>query len=550
MRAYPGIEDAMRKLILLILAGLLLPAIANADGLPSKRKRARRPAGAQPLNAELMNLLRQTRDAAEAARDEARRAREQSESLQQRLEQTTRELTELRRTNTECGLRIADLKDDVTKLQASVNTDALRPHAPSRGPQADVNTPPAVRDPQVDEKLTALEEQVEVNAAQIKEQAQTKVESDSRFRVRLFGAILMNTYLNSSDSASTDVPLIAFPNSTVTGRKRHNLGASLRQSKIGLAMSGPRVANARLSAEAEFDFWGGTPIGRTEGDVVGVFRIRTAWARLDWERTAIEIGQTAPIVSPLNPNSLAAVWYPGMAATGNLWQWRPHITLEHRARLAGSSELVLQGALMPNFNELFRSETLEGDPGYGGRVAFRRALDNDRRLEIGFGGYGERRHFGFGKTVGSHALTGDWTIPLGSRLTFSGEAYAGRSINLAETAGGRIDRLYALNTPTVNAATLVRGIRASGGWAQLSWQARRDLEFNFAFGRDDPDNDDVRFGLIGNFTRFRNQAGSANFIYQFAQNFQVSLEYRRLWTDYAPGRRTNNHYNLAFGYLF
>ena len=61
--------------------------------------------------------------------------------------------------------------------------------------------------------MARLEEQVEVQTAQIKEHAQTKVESDSRFKVRLFGALLMNTYLNSSDSANSDVPLIAFPNS-------------------------------------------------------------------------------------------------------------------------------------------------------------------------------------------------------------------------------------------------------------------------------------------------------------------------------------------------
>ncbi len=540
----------MRKLILLILAGLFLTnlnATATADGHPPKRKRTVRRSAAAPPNAEIpisemMNILRQTREAAEAARDEARRAREQSEAIQQRLDQTARELAELRQAlreklNANPDPQIPDLKSQIADLRSQ--TDELVASAKSVAPT----------DPKTEEKLASLEEQVEINAAQLKEHAQTKVESDSRFRVRLTGALLVNTYLNSSDSANSDVPIFAFPNSVAAGQKRHNLGATLRQTRIGLAMTGPRIGNARLSAEAEFDFWGGAT-SRSERDVLGVFRIRTASARLDWERSSIEIGQTAPIISPLNPNSLAAVWYPAMASNGNLWQWRPQITVEHRARLNDSSDLILQGGLMPNFNELFRGDTLEGDPGYAGRVAFGRRLDDERRIEVGFGGYAERRHFGFAKTVNSFAYTADWNLPLGSRVTLNGEAYYGRSINLAEASGGRIDRLYALSTPAVTPATVVRGIRSTGGWAQLTIAARRDLEFNFAFGKDDPNNRDVRFGSIGNFTRFKNQSASANFIHQLTQNFQVSLEYRRHWTDYAPGRRTNNHYNLAFGYLF
>jgi hypothetical protein len=529
----------MRKTIVLLLFLTALCAVAQADGARAQRTRARRPAA---LDAELMALLRQTREAAEAARDEARRAREQSEALARRLEQTTREVAELRqelRQPPPAEPAIHELKSQLAGLQSRLEESAVKSPTPS--------TLSGLKD---ETRLANLEEQVEVHAAQIREHAQTKVESDARFRVRLFGSLLANTYLNSNNSANDDVPIFAAPPSAVPGQKRNNLGATLRQTKLGLAMSGPRLGGARLSAEAEFDFWGGSPTARAEGDVVGVFRIRTASARLDWERTSIEIGQTGPVVSPLNPNSLAAVWYPAMTGTGNLWQWRPHLTLEHRLRLGDSAELIAQAALMPNFNELFRGETLEGDPGYGGRVAFRRPLDAERRIEIGLGGYAERRHFGFGKTVTSRALTADWTLPLGGRVTFSGEAYAGRAVNLAETAGGRIDRLYALNTPVLGAGTFVRGIRTRGGWAQLSLQARADLEFNVAFGKDDPRNDDVRFGAVGGVTRFENRSASANFIYHLTQNFLTSLEYRRHRTDYAPGRRGNHQYNLAFAYLF
>jgi len=146
--------------------------------------------------------------------------------------------------------------------------------------------------------------------------------------------------------------------------------------------------------------------------------------------------------------------------------------------------------------------------------------------------------------------SGDWLLPIGSRIEMSGELYHGRSITLSEQSGGRIDRAYAFAGPPENPYTLVRGVRSSGGWLQLTAKARRDLEFNLAYGQEDPDNSDLRFGQTTDLTRYKNQVGSVNFIYQLRPNFLISLEYRRLLTDYSPGRNRSNHVNLAFGYVF
>ena len=531
-------KSMIRNLPLLFCAGVLsLTLVVNGFANPASRKRKdSAPSKTDKTEVEkLIELTRRASEAAELAQLEARRAREQSESLQRRLEQTERDLEALRQTITANNKTL---------------TASLAP------PSAQNSENPSQSDQRLEDRLVKLEEQGEINTAQIKEHAQTKVESGSRLKLRLFGEIIFNTYLNSSESANSDVPTIAFPNSVVTGRKHNNLGATLRQSKIGLAMTGVRLGNARLSAEAEFDFWGG-PISRYDGDMLGSLRIRTASARLDWDRTTLEVGQKEPMISPLTPNSLAAVWIAPMASTGNLWQWRPQITVEHRLRLNEASSVILQGGLLPNFGDIsgvpigtIGGTTLEGFPGYEGRIAFRRTLEDERNFEIGFGGYGERKAFSFNRRVNSYALTGDWQIPIGSRLTLSGEAYYGQSINLGERSATSVDRLYASTGNVLNPATEIRGIHSAGGWAQLNIKATPKLDFNLAAGKDDPNNNDVRFGNIGNFTRFKNQAASVNFIYFLTQNFEMSLEYRRTLTDYTPGRRTNNHFNLAFGYLF
>ena len=531
-------------LSLLFCAGAIsvaLVANAAANTISDKQKDPALPKPDKAINPDkteiekLIELTRRASEAAELAQAEARKAREQSEALQRRLEKTERELDSLRQS---LNIKSQSLATD------TVNS---MPNTPQTISQQDQKN---------DARLLNLEDQTEINTAQLKEHAQTKVESGSRMKLRLYGEILINTYLNSSDSASGDVPIIAFPNLLISGRKRNNLGTTLRQSKIGLAMSGPRIGNARLSADAEFDFWGGS-IARYDGDVLGSLRIRTASARLDWDRTTLEIGQLEPMISPLTPRSLAASWIPAMASTGNLWQWRPQITMEHRARLSESSSLILQGGFMPNFNDIvgaqvgsFAGTTSEGAPGYEGRIAFRQTLEDERRFEIGFGGYGERKTFSFNRRINSYALTGDWQVPIGSRLMFSGEAYYGQSINLGERAGTSIDRLYFTNGSVLTPTTIIRGIHSAGGWAQLSLQATKKLEFNFTAGKDDPNNNDIGRTPPNPFTRYKNQAASTNFIYFLTPNFEMSLEYRRTLTDYLPGRRSNNHFNLAFGYLF
>jgi hypothetical protein len=536
--------------LLVYVVTLLLAAPFPTYAAQSKRKAKRVPRAqhARSEKSELQDLIRRTQTALEQAQTEARRAREQSEELMLRLEENTRELVSLRQTIADYGLRIADLKTEKTEVKQPA--EAHQPTIQGSG-QSATSIQSSRPQSAIEERVDRLQEQVEVHSAQIKEHAQTKVESDSRFRVRLFGMILANTYFNTNDSSLNDVPLVVPP--PTAGIRKNNFGATLRQTRIGLAMEGPRLSQglgeARLSAEAEFDFWGGTS-GRVDGDVLGSFRLITASARLDWEKTSLVIGQRPPLVSPLNPTSIAAVWFPPLTGAGNLWQWRPQITAEHRLRMNDSSQIIIQGGVMMPFGESLQGMTIEGGPGYESRIGYRRSLDSDQRLELGFGGYFHRRPFPFDRHVNSYAITGDWMIPLSNRLELSGEAYFGRAIGLGERSGGRNDRIYVVTGLIDQPTTSIRGVYSSGGWAQLTIKARLDLDFNVAYGQDDPRNRDLLSGLTNVSTRFKNQVTSANFIWQLRQNFLLSLEYRRLWTNYSAKQQIGNHYNMAVGYTF
>ena len=528
----PRINAHVCQVLCLVLA-LLISSNVPAVSPPSRRKIKKTrllPPPAPPQ--QLQSVLDQARRTAEQAQTEARQAREQNDLLQRQLAENTAEIARLRQTIAEFGTRLEELKNPPaeTKQIAAISSAQDKP------PIEDVKS-----------DLELLREQVDVHAAQIKEQAQTKVESDSKFRIKLHGLLLFNTFLNTKDSTLNDVPLFAaLPN---TAYRKNNVGASLRQSRFGFTLEGPTLSpalgSARLTAETEFDFWSGD-----NTEVLGSLRILTASARLDWERTSLIVGQRPPLISPRNPTSLAAVWFSPFNQAGNLWQWRPQIMVEHRLKAGESSEIKLQGGVLMPFGESVQNVVIEGGPGFESRAVWARPLDNDRSLEFGVGGYFHRRSFALNRNVNSHALTADWQIPLGQRLELSGEVYWGRAVNLGEAAGFRTDRLYATTGSLTSPATQILGVWAAGGWTQLNYKARADLDFNLAYGQEDPRNSDLRFGQIQAATRFKNQAASANFIWSLRQNFLVSLEYRRLWTDYATSRQRAGHYNLAFGYRF
>src|SRR5262249_8248800 len=370
---------------------LLLAVSLSIDAATSKRKGkgAARPRRESPAKDELQRLLLSAQQAAEQAQAEARQARQQSEELKKQLDENTRELATLRQA---IEGQIADLRSrkDESKQEAGL----AQPGAPSLAEEKSAIHNPHPDLASIENRIDNLQEQVEVNTAQIKEHAQTKVESDSQFRVKLFGMSLANTYVNTDSSSLYDVPLFAQPPTTKVGK--NNFGATLRQSRIGLAMEGPRLGprlgEARLSAEAEFDFWGG-PVGQLEGDTLGFLRVITASARLDWEKTTLIVGQHPPLISPLNPTSIASVWIQPLTGAGNISQWRPQIMVERRVGSNDSSQVIIQGGFFTPFGESLQGKTIQGGPGYQSRIAYRHPLDSDRKLELGFGSYVHRRPF-------------------------------------------------------------------------------------------------------------------------------------------------------------
>ena len=458
------------------------------------------------------------------------------------------------------GLRqdLGETREELTSLRKRLAESAPAAAAPSQAATAQ-SPPGATRKSSevVSKSLADLEEDQQLLSGKIDDQYQTKVESASKNRVRLSGIALLNVFSNRGSVDNQDLPSVAYKRGPLdTGG---SFGATVRQSTLGLEVFGPKLANAKTSAEMQMDFFGGFP-STPDGSTMGLVRLRTAKARLEWDRTSVVAGQDALFFSPLSPTSLASLALPAFSYSGNLWTWTPQIRIEHRMDLTDVSSILIQGGILDpltgeipyqQFYRLPQAGERARQPAYATRLSLTHRVGG-RAITLGAGGYYARQNWGLGRTVDAWAGTADWNLPLPGRFSFTGEFYRGRALG---GLGGGTGRSVLLSGPLTDPATTALGLDTTGGWEQLKFKATEKLEFNGAFGEDVPSTSDLRRFAIGpayaDTSLARNQSGFVNFIYRARSNLLFSAEYRRLWTwEIDRDKFKADQLNLSFGVLF
>ncbi len=393
--------------------------------------------------------------------------------------------------------------------------------------------------------------------AKLAELHQTKVESASKYRVRLSGAVLLNVFENRGAVDNLDFPSLALAASP--GMPQGSFGATLRQSMLGLEVFGPEIHGARISGDVQVDFAGGFPYA-PNGSTFGLVRLRTGAIRLESPNTSLIAGQDAPFFSPLSPTSLASLAEPAFAYSGNLWSWIPQVRLERRIPLGENSRLALQaGILDPLSGEVSYSQYLRTpvageasrQPAYALRIAWSHRLFS-RDVTIGVGSFYSRQNWQFGRNVDAWAGTADWMVPIAPRWELSGEFYRGRGIG---GLGGGLGRSVVLTGPLGDPASDVQALNAVGGWTQLKFRQTEKLEWNAAYGLDNSTAAELRnypVSAPGNYNSSlaRNHSGFLNFIYRPRSDLMFSVEYRRLQTISLFDSQSADHINLAIGVLF
>ena len=526
---------------LLLAVGILMCSPAVAWGQSESPRPADETIDVKSLAASVRQLQAQVQtlnEEMDRVRLTAERAQHETEALR----------TELNRANS--ALALANVQADDTSKSPSTLRTAISTQSQ---PAITVTQETGVS---IEQQISDLRDDERLLNDKVVEQSQTKVESGSKYRVRLSGIVLLNTAITRGAVDNLDFPQMATP--AATPGTSGAFSGSLRQSQIGIEAFGPDIAGARTSANVKFDFAGGFP-DIPNGSALGIVRLRTGTIRLDWENTSLVAGQDALFISPLTPTSLASLAVPALSYSGNLWTWTPQIRVEHRIHLSSDSSLLLAAGILDSLTgdiptQQYRSPTVgeqSGQPAYASRIAWTGKVFG-KDLTLGSGGYYGRQNWGFGRNVDGWAATFDATLPLGSLFDLSAEAYRGRAVG---GLSGGIGQSIVLSGPIANADTIIHGLDSVGGWLQLKIKPKTNFEVNVAYGLDNPFASELRaFPASGAFygsLLSRNLSPFANFIYRVRSDVLVSVEYRRLQT-YTLDSNANsaNQITLSVGYLF
>jgi hypothetical protein len=173
-------------------------------------------------------------------------------------------------------------------------------------------------------------------------------------------------------------------------------------------------------------------------------------------------------------------------------------------------------------------------------------------LRVGVGGFYSRQSYGYDRNVDAWAGMTDFELPLSHQFSLSGKLYRGKG--LGGLYGG-IGRSVLFSGDPGYSSTLVRGLNTAGGWAQLKYRPVSKVEFNAAFGLDNPYAADLRAfpyaQAYGDPGLARNSGSFANVIFRPRSDLLFSAEYRHLRTYMMnSGPDSADHVNLMMGVLF
>jgi len=406
------------------------------------------------------------------------------------------------------------------------------------------------------EAVAGIRESQAVHESQIATLAQSKVETASKYPLKLSGMILMTGFVNTQRVDSAQTPAIALAGSGSTG-------ATLQQSVLGADVTGPSVFGASSHADLRLDFSGAGASGSTSGYASPLIRLRTAHAELNWNRTRTFFALDHSMLNPDSPTSIAAVALPPLAWSGNLWTWNPQFGVAQNLFPVHSGDLRFQAALTdvadppplfapaaagtyipPSSGELSRW------PGIEGRLAYE-TDDANGGARIGVSGYFASHHTNSNSTnYESWAAATDFRMPSLRFIQISGNAYFGAGLG---GLGGGTYKNAVLRT--VSGEQYFEVLDDRGGWVQWKQKANERLEFNEAFGIDDVPANQLRpFAIstpISYYNLARNRTFTGNVIYSPSAYLLFSLEYRRILSSYVTAPTLSSDVvNIVAGYRF
>ena len=468
-----------------------------------------------------------------------------------KIEVLTRSIEQMQSELAQSRVEIQQLRDMITQIlrtrASPPGANAVEEHAAPEQQTPVPAAPPA----------RIAEDDWQILNARVEEHEQVKVESASKYRLKLSGIALLNVFDTSGQLDNFDVATMAVTPASYTSG---SVGASFRQSLLGLRGIGPTVFGASTSADLELDFLNGAA-GRYGGMSAGLVGLRIARLQFDWSKFSVTGGLETPLFSPNTPTSYLSLAVPALAGAGNLWNWTPEIRAERRFDFTSSEVKIEAGVLDSTGYSVSGANARVPTPGESSRqpvYALRVSGNNrveDHAIAFGVSGIYAPSRFSDGQHVNSAGAIADWKFPLIAKLQLSGEFFTGKGF----------DGFGGLPLPAVqpqdyahylySTAPTLASMRVLGGWSQLKFTLNSRSEFNAAGGLGARDAGRLRaaaqFDPLLLPVPTNNQIFFFNYIFRPRSDLVFSAEYRHFHTsEIAGGRNVAGQVGLAAGFLF
>lgn len=444
---------------------------------------------------------------------------------------------------------------------------ALLVGAPAVGAQQPTrDSLPARADSAALDSLRARLARAEADIALLREEiggeSESTVHTRSRVRVDLSVRVLMNGFATDGRVNNEDDPQLALP-PTAGAPTGGALGFTLRQTRIGVATSISDVLGGLFQADVDADLYGGVQSGPGDRRLFPEPRLRTARARMSWAGTQVTFGADTPLISDLDPVSLAGVGTPDFSGAGNLWNWLPQVRVTQALGRDTTATLrwAVQGAVMSPYvaqSALGEPDAIDaGDrsrrPAFEARLRARWGDDPDGTIADGLiarsgGEIGVGMHRGWvamepNEMLESHAVSVDAHAVLRPGIEVRGEAYTGRM--LRGLGGGGIAQNFGVATAAYSTGTATDSLgpplRDVAGWAQLNVQPHPLVLGSIGCGVDLANPHDAP-------VRRQNTVCAVGLSWRPAQPLVFGVEYRRFGTRYSTGTYDAQHFNVALGF--
>ena len=461
----------------------------------------------------------------------------QDSDFDRHLDELTRKLDSMRQQLIDSQNEMDELRNELHSLRAQLSE---KNQAESAARDAD-----ALRT-----SVAQLKDETDVLQAQVKQHDQSKVETTSKFPVRINGALLVTSVFNSSNSDNSNLPVVAVP--PLPYYPKGSVSESASQTLLGFDASGPHLWGARSYADLNVDFWGGQTSANYSG--VGNLRLRTAHARLEWPTRSLGVALDRPLISPWQPTSWVTIAEPALAWSGNIWSWSPQLIFKQSAIFHHFEvDLGLIDPPAPTAYTQVQSTSASPSeqsrqPGYESRIGFA-SSPGDSAVNFGAGGYYSRQSYAYNYSVDAWAATVDWNVALHHAFRFSGELYRGKALG---SLGVGTFKDYVSST----AEHYLDGLNDAGGWAQAKFTFLPSLEANVSAGLDNAYASDLRgsdqaMGQAYYGSLARNETLLANLIYRPKSYLLLSTEFRQINSRSIAGRSWEDRvFGVSTGYIF